>query len=160
MAVASGNTGRSNERDEYALKAIALTDRLTPRERYYIEGYYHSGNLYRTAQAIAAYEKAIELYPDHSASRNNLAALLNRLDQNERAVEHYNILRERGFEFPGTAGNHATALIALNRDAEAVRVLEEFIGRLPHIEAGHMYLGMTHRAANRLEQSNAAFDRA
>ena len=160
MAVASGNTGRSNERDEYALKAIALTDRLTPRERYYIEGYYHSGNLYRTAQAIAAYQKAVELYPDHSASRNNLATLLNRVDQNERAVEHYNILRERGFDFPGTAGNLAGAQIAMNRLTDALQSIEEFLERYPNVEAGHMYHGFTNLAANRLEQAMAAFDKA
>lgn len=160
MAVISGNVGRSNERDEYAKKALGLVDRLTPRERYYIEGYYHSNNLYRTAEAIAAYQKAVDLYPDHSASRNNLAVLLMRSDQNERALEHFDVLRQRGFEFPGTAGNHATVYLALNRDVEAVRLLEDFIGRSPHLEAGHMYLGMTHRAANRLDQSNAAFERA
>ena len=160
MAVASGNIGRSNERDAYAKKALDLVDRLTPRERYYIEGYYHSNNLYRTADAITAYQKAIDLYPDHSASRNNLAALLMRFDQNERAVEHFNILRERGFEFPGTAGNHASAYIAMNRDGDATRVMEDFTSRFPNVEAGHLYLAFTHQSATRLDEAEASFAKA
>jgi eukaryotic-like serine/threonine-protein kinase len=160
MAVASGNIGRSNERDEYAKKALALVDRLSPRERFYIEGYYYSNDLYRTTQAISAYEKAIELYPDHSASRNNLAVILMRLDQNERAIEHFNVLRERGFEFPGTAGNHAAALVAMDRGAEAVQHLVDYTGRFPSVEAGYLYLGMTYQAINRLDEAKAALERA
>jgi tetratricopeptide (TPR) repeat protein/TolB-like protein/predicted Ser/Thr protein kinase len=160
MAVASGNMGNADDRNRYARKAIELVDHLTPRERYYIQGYYYSTDFYRSAAAIEAYQKAVDLYPDHSASRNNLAVMLMRLDQNERAAEHYNILRERGFEFPGTAGNLAGVYIALNKPDEAVRVLENFIGRYPNVEAGYMYLGFTHLSANRLDEAEAAFQKA
>ena len=160
MAVASGNIGRSNERDEYAKKALALVDRLSPRERFYIEGYYHSNDLYRTAEAISAYQKAVDLYPDHSASRNNLAVMLMRLDQNERAVEHFNVLRDRGFDFPGTAGNHASALVTMDRGAEAVQLLVDYTSLFPSVEAGYLFLGMVNQAINRLDDAKAALERA
>jgi serine/threonine protein kinase/tetratricopeptide (TPR) repeat protein len=159
MAVASGNVGRSNDRDVYAKKALDLVDRLTPRERYYIEGYYYSNDVYRSAQAIAAYEKAIALYPDHSASRNNLAVLLMRTDQYERAAEHFNILRDRGFEFPGAAGNRGAVYVALNRGDEAVRGLEDFVSRFPNVEAGALFLGLIHQATNRLDPARTALER-
>jgi tetratricopeptide (TPR) repeat protein len=160
MAVAAGNTGRAAERTQYARRAIELVDHLTPRERYYIEGYYYSTDMYKSADAIAAYQKVVDLYPDHSASRNNLAVMLSRLDQNERAAEQYNILRERGFEFPGTAGNHAGVYIALNKPAEALRVLEDFTSRFPSVEAGYMYVGFTHLAAGNIPLADAAFHKA
>ena len=160
LAVAAGNTGRAAERSQYARRAIDLIDHLTPRERYYIEGFYYSTDIYKSAEAIAAYQKAVDLYPDHSASRNNLAVMLGRLDQNERAAEQYNILRERGFEFPGTAGNLAGVYIALNRPAEAVRVLEDFTSRFPSVETGYMNLGFTHFAAGNLDLADAAFQKA
>jgi serine/threonine protein kinase/tetratricopeptide (TPR) repeat protein len=160
MAVASGNIGRSTEREEYARKALALVDRLTPRERYYIEGYYYSNDLYRAREAMAAYEKAVELYPDHSASRNNLAVLLSRHDQLERAVAHYNVLRERGFEFPGTAGNLAGVYSTMNRPEESIGVLTDYVSRYPNIEAGYMYLGFNYAAFNRLDEAEAAFQKA
>ena len=160
LGVAYGNTGRATQRDLYARRAIELVDRLTPRERYYIQGYYYSNDVYRVADAIAAYEKVIELYPDHSASRNNLAVLLGRHDQNQRAVEHYNVLRERGFEFPGTAGNLAGVYVAMGRFDEALRLLEDFTGRFPSVESGYMYLGFTHLARNNFAGAAAAFQKA
>ncbi|HEX6063757.1 MAG TPA: FlgO family outer membrane protein, partial [Longimicrobiales bacterium] len=160
MAVAAGNTGRAAERTQYARRAIDLIEHLTPRERYYIEGYYYSTDMYKSADAIAAYQKVVELYPDHSASRNNLAVMLSRLDQNERAAEQYNILRERGFEFPGTAGNLAGVYIALNKPVEALQVLEDFTSRYPSVETGFMYLGFTHLAAGNLPQADPAFQKA
>jgi serine/threonine protein kinase/tetratricopeptide (TPR) repeat protein len=160
MAVAAGNTGRVAERTRFAKRAMELIDHLTPRERYYIEGYYYSTDIYKSADAIAAYQKVVDLYPDHSASRNNLAVMLSRLDQNERAEEQYNILRERGFEFPGTAGNLAGVYVAMNKPADALRVLEDFTGRFPSVEAGFMYLGFTHLAAGNIPLAEAAFQKA
>jgi serine/threonine protein kinase/tetratricopeptide (TPR) repeat protein len=160
LAVASGNMGRADDRNRYARRAIELIDHLTPRERYYIQGYYYSTDFYKSAEAINAYQKAIDLYPDHSASRNNLAVMLMRLDQNERAAEQYNILRERGFEFPGTAGNLAGVYVALNKPDEALRVLTEFTNRFPNVEAGPMYIGFTNLSANRLDEAEAAFQKA
>jgi tetratricopeptide (TPR) repeat protein len=160
MAVAAGNIGRAAERTRFARRAMELIDHLTPRERYYIEGYYYSTDIYKSADAIAAYQKVVDLYPDHSASRNNLAVMLSRLDQNERAAEQYNILRERGFEFPGTAGNLAGVYVALNKPADALRVLEDFTSRFPSVESGFMYLGFTHLAAGNMPLAEAAFQKA
>jgi len=160
MAVGAGNMGRSNERDQYAERALALVDRLTPRERYYIEGYYYSGKLETTGRAIEAYSKAIELFPDHSASRNNLAALYMRLDQTDKAIEHFEILRERGFEFPGAAGNLAEVYVAAGKPDEAMEVLREFTSRFPSIESGFLYLGATALSLNRLDEATAGFEKA
>jgi serine/threonine protein kinase/TolB-like protein/tetratricopeptide (TPR) repeat protein len=160
LAVASGNMGRADDRNRYARRAIELIDHLTPRERYYIQGYYYSTDLFKSAEAINAYQKAVDLYPDHSASRNNLAVMLMRLDQNERAAEQYHILRERGFEFPGTAGNLAAVYIALNKPDDGLRVLTEFSNRFPNVEAGPMYLGFTNLSASRLDDAEAAFQKA
>lgn len=160
MAVAAGNIGLAEERNRYAQKAIELIDHLTPRERYYIQGYYYSTDIYKSAEAIAAYQKVVDLYPDHSASRNNLAVMLSRLDQNERAAEQYTILRERGFEFPGTAGNLAGVYVTMNKPDDALRVLQDFIGRFPSVEASYMYLGDTYLALNRLDEADAAFQKA
>jgi eukaryotic-like serine/threonine-protein kinase len=160
LAVASGNVGRAADRNRYAQRAIELVDHLTPRERYYIQGYYYAVDMYRTGDAIAAYEQALKLYPDHSASRHNLAVMLTRLDQNERAAEQYNILRERGFEFPATAGNLAAVYMALNKPDEALRVATEFVSRFPSVEAGRLFLGFAHLANNRVDQAEASFKEA
>ena len=160
MAVAAGNTGQSNERDRYAERALALVDRLTPRERYYIEGFYYTTTVDTSARAIAAYSKVLELYPDHSASRNNLAVLYLRTEQYAKAIEQGEVLRERGFEFPGTAANLAEAYVAANRPDDAMSVLREFINRYPSIESAHLNAGLTALSLNRLDEAKSSLDRA
>ena len=160
MAVASSNMGRSNERDRYAARALELVDRLTPRERYYIEGYYYSAIIEETSRAIAAYEKAIELYPDHSASRNNLATLYVRTDQLDKAIAQFETLREQGFEFPGTAGNLAAAYIATGKADQGIAVVQDFAGRYPSVEAAFLQLGLMLAAVNRLDEADAALQKA
>ena len=160
MAVASGNIGRSNERDAFAKKAMDLTGRLTPRERYYIEGYYYSSRLEDTSKGISAYSKAIELYPDHSASRTNLALLYLRTDQVEECIAHYTVLRERGFEFPGAVGNMAACYVADGKDAEAISVLQEFVERFPDIEVGWINLGLTQMSLDQFDAAERSLRRA
>ena len=153
MAVASGNIGRSNERDGFAKKAMDLRDRLTPRERYYIEGYYYTARLEDTNRAIEAYSKVLELYPDHSASRTNLALLYLRTDQAEKCIEHYTILRQRGFEFPGAAGNMAACYAAAGNSTESIAVLQEFVDRFPDVELGYSNLGLTQMSLDHFDDA-------
>ena len=160
LAVGNGNIGRSNERDRYAKRALELTDRLTPRERYYIEGYYYSSRAEDTARAIEAYSKAVEIYPDHSASRTNLAMLYLRTDQLEKCIEHYTILRQRGFEFPGAVGNQSQCYIAGGNEAAAIELHNEFIARFPDVEAGHMFFGLAATSLNRLDEAEREFNKA
>jgi tetratricopeptide (TPR) repeat protein len=160
MAVGAGNMGRSNERDRYAERALALVDRLTPRERLYIEGYYNSSTVETTGKAIDAYSKLLELYPDHSASRNNVAVLLLRTDQFDKAIEHYELLRERGFEFPGAVANMAVAYVTADRPEDALSVTREFTSRYPLVEAGHLNLGTIALSLNRLDEAKASLEKS
>ena len=159
MAVASSNMGRSNDRERYAKRALELVDRLTPRERYYIEGFYYSATIEETSRAIAAYEKAIELYPDHSASRNNLATLYIRTDQYDKAIVEYEALREQGFEFPGAAGNLASAYIAAGKPDQGIAVVQDFAGRYPSLESAFMYVGQMLSTVNRFDEADVAFQK-
>jgi hypothetical protein len=42
LAVVYNNLGLFDKRDRFAKEALSRTDRLTTRERYYIEGFYYS----------------------------------------------------------------------------------------------------------------------
>jgi serine/threonine protein kinase/tetratricopeptide (TPR) repeat protein len=160
MAVINGNLGNSNLREEYARKALALTARLTPRERYYIEGYYHANRSETFGKAIDAYRKVLELYPDHSASRNNLALLYLQTDQLNEAIRHFGVLQQRGFEFPGAAANLGNAYVALGQAETARKVMSDFLSRYPSSELGHAYQGHLLLGTGRLDEARTALEKA
>ena len=53
-------------------RALALIDRLTTRERYYIEGFYYGLRPETCGRGIEAYKQGLALHPEHHASRHNL----------------------------------------------------------------------------------------
>ncbi|UCE40380.1 MAG: protein kinase [Candidatus Aminicenantes bacterium] len=76
------------ERDKYLRKAFELSNRLSDRERYLIQGdfYRYSG---KTLEAIDAYKKLIELYPDESTGNLRLGYLYEIIEEWDLAKEHY-----------------------------------------------------------------------
>ena len=83
-----------------------------------------------------------------------------RTDQFEKAIEQHEILRQRGFEFPGSAGNLAEAYVAANRGDKALEVMREFVGRFPAVEFGHLLEGGIAMSLDRLDEAEAAIKKA
>ena len=67
-----------------AERAVALAERVSERERYFILGSYHS-MLGQDEQAATAYEALLQLYPDHYWGTGNLANVNRRLGRMEEA---------------------------------------------------------------------------
>jgi TolB-like protein len=86
LAVVESNLGHPLKREEYAKRAMEHLDRLSPRERYYIEGYFYSNKTDSLQKAIDAYKKAIELYPDHGSARHNLALLYSQIGRESESL--------------------------------------------------------------------------
>ena len=72
LAVVNNNLALFDKRDEYAKRALERTDRLTSRERYYIEGFYYGLRPETLERSLAAYKQGLALHPEHQASRHNL----------------------------------------------------------------------------------------
>ena len=81
-----------------AERAVALAERVSERERYFILGSYHQmlGHASRAAldkdlatieyeQAVTVYETLLRLYPDHYWGTNNLVGINQRLGRQEQA---------------------------------------------------------------------------
>src|SRR4029077_14793352 len=65
LAVVEGNLGHLAESDRNAKLALDRVDRVTPRERYYIQGYYYDLRPATRAKSIEAYQKCLEVDPSH-----------------------------------------------------------------------------------------------
>ena len=131
LGVVHANLGLQGEADDYAEAALEHLDRLSERERHYIEGWYFSRHPETLDRAIEAYKKAIELYPDHGSARHNLGNLLVGSEQYEQAIVELEELRRRGMSFPATYENLSSAYRALGDLHRARAVLEEFSARNP-----------------------------
>jgi len=140
LSVSHWNLGHVEDSHQYAKKAIDNIERLTARERYYVEGRYYSLNPQTYEQSITAYEKAISLYPDHSAARHNLANVYLEFERYEDAIQQYEELRKHGTDFAGTYGNLANTYALLGDYENGYGVLREFVDKSPENAVGHRYL--------------------
>jgi len=131
LGVVHSNLGMNDQADAYAEEALQHLDRLSERERHYIEGWYLSRKPETQERAIEAYRKAIERYPDHGSARHNLGNLFVALENYDAAIEQLEELRARGMPFPATYENLAAAYRARGDLGRAEAVLEEFGARNP-----------------------------
>ena len=89
MAMSFSNLFYTSEKQKCLKKAFELSDRLSDRERYIIQGDYFRESERFYDKAVAAYEKLLELYPDDSMGNTNLGILYNSLEEWEKAIELY-----------------------------------------------------------------------
>jgi eukaryotic-like serine/threonine-protein kinase len=131
LGVVMSNLGRAEKGDQYAERALEHLDRLSERERLYIEGWYLSRKPATIDKAIDSYERAVERYPDHGSARHNLGNLLFETERYDEAIEQLEELRSRGMMFPATYEQLAQAYMALDDIDKAREVLREFSDRNP-----------------------------
>ena len=96
LAVVQNNLGHLDLTDKYAALAIKNADRLTPRERFYIEGYYYSLRPATRARALESYKKCVELDSGHQACRHNMALIFLGLERYQESATHYEELVQIG----------------------------------------------------------------
>jgi len=67
-------------------KAFELRDRVSDRERYYIEGVYYQQSERTFDKAIQTYEELLEIYPDDYIGNNNLGELYATLEDWDKTI--------------------------------------------------------------------------
>jgi len=160
LATSYNNIGDAQRSREYSLRAMENLDRVTDRERFYIEGRHYSLDPETIDQSIAAYQKAIEEYPDHTAARNNLAQQLANQERFDEAIEHFEELRRAKMQFPGTYASLADAYGMMGRFDEGLDVLQEYVEENPDNAAGFENLAGHLAWAGRFDEAGQTLDQA
>jgi eukaryotic-like serine/threonine-protein kinase len=160
LAVIAGNLDRPRESADYAKRALEHADRLTPRERLYIEGVHHSRRPESVPQAIEAYRKAIELYPDHASARHNLALIAYDLENDDEVIAQIEALRKLGGSFPSSFAILAGAYAHKGDFERGHEAHLEFLRRFPENAMGHCHLGHFLVGWGRLDEGIRALDKA
>jgi len=127
MAVSYFNLRYFSKWKEYIQKAMELSDRLSDRERYQIEGDFYSGSQKTYDKAIAAYSQLLELYPGDVIGNSNLGLVHIFLEQWDKAIERYEFLKKEKDDSPITHGNLATAFMGKGLYDKAKEALEYYL---------------------------------
>ncbi len=160
LAVVSGNLGQTDKQEDYAKRALDNAEHASPREKYYIEGYYYSLRPETLERAAAAYRQGLALHPEHQASRHNLALIYASLWRFKDAAGQAEELIRRGTSNPITFGNLSQVYLALGEPDRALRTVEAFVQQHPDSANGHESLGEALVASGRLPEAQAEFDKA
>ena len=160
LAVVENNLGHFDRRDKYAAQALKLADRLTPRERYYIEGFFYSARRATLGKSIDAYTRCIEIDPGHQACRHNLGLQYLQLERPREGVEQYQELVRRGTTNPTSFENLATAYLGMGEVDKGLAVAEAFLKRNPESANGHGSLASILVGMGRYDDGLREFGRA
>ncbi len=145
---------------EFKRRAVEHADRLPTDRRYAVQGTFYSSEWTTYGQAIAAFRRAVELYPDRTAHRSNLAAFLMFQEHYEAALEHYEILLRQGTQFAPTYSAAANAYAALGRLEIGRRLLEDLVARSPEQWYPHLGLAWYLTIGDEPAAATAALERA
>ena len=122
-----------------AARAYELRDRVSERERFYIESHYHT-TLGQTQLRRRTYEAWIQTYPRDTPPRNNLAILLYDAGEFERAVQEAAEANRLDPSQPFAYANLCSGYMALNRLAEARAITMQGLKARPAYPALHSCL--------------------
>jgi serine/threonine protein kinase/Flp pilus assembly protein TadD len=136
VAYAQTSTSYFNLRDNansrtFAARAYELRDRVSERERFYIEARYHDSASGDYDQSVKVYELWSQVYPRDFVPWNNLGVIRAELGDYKSSLESYS--QEKRLQ-PGNAlvyGNTAYVLDSLGRLAEAKTAADEAIAKFP-----------------------------
>src|SRR5262249_6944016 len=157
LAVIEGNLSHPDKAEAYGKRALARIDRLTPRERYYVEGWYYSRDPETILKGIDAYKKAVELYPDHASAMHNLALDYGRLERYREAIPLYEELIRRGSPTAISYINLAEAYSITGQPDRARHVIEQFLEKNPDNARAHRALAAQLAAAGKYDEAVAEF---
>jgi serine/threonine protein kinase/Flp pilus assembly protein TadD len=128
LGVAYSNQGAAERGLANLKKAYDLRERVTERERMYIEAQYALVQL-DLPKALEAYKLYASTYPRDAAALNNLATVYATMGQVDPAIQGYEKAWEEAKWDNIAATNTAQALLAVDRVQEAEQYLKEALGQ-------------------------------
>jgi len=160
LAIGYGNLGFRSERNIYMQKALESSDRLSDRERYQIQGDFYSSSEKTYDKAIEAYNKLLELYPEHSIGNNNLGVLYYSLEEWDKAIERYEVCRKIKATFIPSYSSLADSYRAKGLNEKATEVIEYYLKNVSDDAAIHQELAHDYLHQGKYDLAQAEIDKA
>ncbi len=129
LATAYSNQGENGLASENSRKAYELRQRVSEREKFYIDSHYHEFVTGDMLQAMQVYETWQETYPRDVVPHSNLGVVYKLLGQPEKALNQAMERLKLDPDSPSSYGNLAYYYRNLNRFDEAKAILQQAIAR-------------------------------
>jgi tetratricopeptide (TPR) repeat protein len=127
MSAAYSNLGYQSEAERRLDRAFELKDRVSERERHYIEADYYRRSEQTFDKAIDAYEKLLAVYPDDHVGNNNLGVVYNSIEEYEKAIECFEVNVRNQTQNYHSYSNLATAYLNTGRLRKAEGVARHYL---------------------------------
>ena len=161
MSWAYGNQGYRSEERKFLKKAFELSDRLSDREKYNIQGGYYLRQSEKTYdKAIEAFEKLLELYPDDLTGNNDLGILYRRIEEWDKAIESYEACLKYGGKDIVFFGGLAASYRNKGLFDKARQVLEQYLNNISDSSGIRERLALNYRYQGKYELALAELDQA
>ena len=132
MSTAFFNLRNLSNANRFAVRAYELRERVSDRERFYIEARYHDSVTGDLDQSLKVYETWTQTYPRDYVPWNNLGVTLADLGDYPHALERYREARRLNPENALTSGNIAFALFVHGQLPEAKAEADQAMRRFPN----------------------------
>jgi len=158
MSASYGNLGLSPQRETFIQKALELSDRLSEKELYQIQGDYYRESEETYDKAIEAYTQLLELYPENITGNQNIGIIYQEIEELDKALEHFEQFKKLRTDFIGTYFSIADVYMMKGLYSEAEKVLRYYLDNISDHSWIHHYLAlnyilqkMNHFARNELD---------
>jgi len=159
MSMTKSHLGDLSESMKSLQKALELSDRVSARERYQIQGDFYARSEQTYDKAIESYEKLLKLYPDDYIANTNLGALYYSIEEWDKTIERAEFLKQAGDKGVFAYTNAAEAYMAKGLYERAGEVLEECIAEFPHSWA-YLVLAKNYMIQHKYDLALSEIDRA
>ena len=160
MAWAYSGLGYSSEIKKYFQKALELSDRVSDRERYIIQGDYYWRSEKTYDKAIEVYNKLLELYPDDVIGNQNLGYIYSGLEQWDNAIERSEVNIRNKAETFYSYTNLAIAYGAKGFYNKAQEILEYYLNNFSDNASIRWRLARTYLCQGKYDLALVEVDKA
>jgi len=140
LGASYANLGNLSKEKENYQKAFVLSDRVSEREQYLIQGNYYGASEKTYNNAIDAYEKLLEIFPGDNIWHISLGLIYFELEEWDKAIEHYEFSKQENVEPYLTYYNLGSAYLSKGRYDKAREVCQEYLELNPEFADFHFWL--------------------
>jgi serine/threonine protein kinase/tetratricopeptide (TPR) repeat protein len=160
MAMSLSNMQYYSESKKYLQKALELSDRISERERYLIQGDYYRDTAGTYDKSIEAYDKLLQLYPDDTIALTNLAIIYSNMEEWDKTIALYEgqIKNKDDGIFPYM--NLYEPYMAKGMSDKAREVLETYVRDFKDNYAIRIYLSLVYFVQGKLDLALDSANRA